>query len=103
MDIVIEATISSDRRLTDYELPPDAPVGPVRLVIQPAQEPARQHPPLTREAARDRLLAGGALNINHHAPTGTLPLSDEELAQLGRLEPGARSSEEIVDEDRGAY
>ncbi len=101
MEIVIEATISPDRRLIDYELPSDAPVGRVRLVIQLNPAVAQTQPALTREAARARLLAGGALNIHHHAPAGTVPLSDDELAELGHLERGARSSEEIMDEDRG--
>ena len=103
MDIVIEATISPDRRLTDYTLPPDAPAGRVRLVIQPAQGPTRPQPELTREEARARLLSGGALDTSHHAPAGTAPLSEEELDQLGQLGPGARSSEAILDEDRGQY
>src|SRR5512133_2585754 len=99
MDIVIEATISSDRRLTDYELPPDAPVGPVRLVIQPAQEWTRQQLPLTRETARARLLAAGALNTTYQAPADAALLPDDQLQRLVR--PDHRSLDQLLDEDRG--
>jgi hypothetical protein len=48
-------------------------------------------------------LAAGFLVTDIHAPPGAVELSNEELEQLGQLAPGARSSEELVDEDRGTY
>ncbi len=61
-----------------------------------------QHQPLTRDEARRRLLAAGALSI-HRAPEGTVMLSEDELIQLGQLAPGSRTSEALVDEERGQY
>ena len=99
MDIVIEAMISPDRRLTDYELPPDAPVGRVRLLIQSAKAAAGAHPVLTREEARARLLAGGALNTMYRAPADAVLLPDDELLRL--TQPGHRPLDQLLDEDRG--
>jgi hypothetical protein len=98
MDIVIEAMISPDRRLTDYELPPDAPVGRVRLLIQPAQRENSQQPSLTREEARARLLAGGALNTSYRAPEDAVLLPDDQLQRLAQ--PGHRSLDQLLDDDR---
>jgi hypothetical protein len=54
-----------------------------------------------RSAIRAKLKAAGYLSTAQYAPEGAQPLSDEELARIGTLPPGARSSEELVAEDRG--
>jgi hypothetical protein len=101
--ITIEAEVGQDHRLTQ-PLPPEVPVGRVKLVIQPVTEsptPAKQ--PLTREEARARLLAAGKLVTDLHAPEGTVALTPEERLRISQLPPGARPSEELINEDRGLY
>ena len=107
--VTVPVVIGEDRRLV-IELPDSTPVGPaeVDVIIRPrADGAARVDDPEVvnpaREAARAKLLAAGVLNTSIHAPVGTVPVSDEELERLGQLSPGARPSEELVDEDRGLY
>src|SRR4051794_36593830 len=85
MDIVIEAKISPDRQLIDYELPANAPIGRVRLVIQPAQDAPEPVLPLTRAAVRAKLLAAGRLNRVNHTPNGAIHLSSVEHQRLASL------------------
>src|SRR5579871_4032672 len=101
--ITIEAEVGQDHRLIQ-PLPPEVPVGRVRLIIQPVAEPAAAvKKPLTREEARAILLAAGKLVTDLRAPEGTIALTPEEILQIGQLPPGARTSEELIDEDRGPY
>ena len=104
MDIItIEAEVGHDHRLIE-PLPPEVPVGRVKLVIQPVEDsPAPVKQPLTREEARARLLAAGKLVTDLRAPEGTIALTPEERLRIGQLPPGARPSEEIINEDRGLY
>ncbi len=101
--IIIEAEVGPDHRLIQ-PLPPEVPVGRIKLVIQPINEvPAPTSHPLTREEARAKLLAAGKLVADLHPPEGTVALAAEELLQIGQLPPNARPSEELIDEDRGLY
>lgn len=100
--ITLSVEIPESRRLV-IELPPDIPSGAAEIVIKPQGVAATQTVYSARENARAKLLAGGALNISHHAPDDAVALSNEELERLGVLAPGARSSDEIIDEERGAY
>jgi hypothetical protein len=101
--IHIKTTIGEDRRLI-IDLPPDTPIGPAELVIHPAAKPtAPQSQTITRDQARAKLLAAGFLVTSIRAPEGTIPLTPEELLRMGQLPPGSRPSEELIDEDRGAY
>jgi hypothetical protein len=101
--IIIEAEVGHDHRLIDA-LPPEVPVGRVKLIIEPVQEsstPSKQ--PLSREEARAKLLAAGKLVSDLHAPEGTVALTPAERLRIGQLPPDARPSEELIDEDRGLY
>ncbi len=100
--IVIHTTIGEDRHLV-LDLPADTPTGPVELVIRAKQIVPESATELTREEARARLLAAGSLVTSIHAPEGTIALTPEELLELGKMPPGARPSEELIDEDRGLY
>ncbi len=101
--IRLSAVVGEDRRLV-IDLPPDTPLGPVELEVRPAAPvPTQRNKPLTREEARAKLLAAGYLVTSIHAPEGTVPLTAEERMEIGRLPPGARPSDELVDEDRGEY
>ena len=101
--IIIEAEVGHDHRLIDV-LPPEVPVGRVKLIIEPMQAlPTPSKRPLTREEARAKLLSAGKLVIDLHAPEGTVALTPEERLRIGQLPPDARPSEELIDEDRGLY
>jgi hypothetical protein len=100
--ITLSAVVGEDRRLI-IDLPPDTPVGPVELVVRPTTIPAPRSGNMTREEARAILLAAGSLVTTIRAPEGTVPLTPEEILEIGKLPPGARPSEELVDEDRGLY
>jgi hypothetical protein len=101
--ITIEAEVGHDHRLIDA-LPPEVPVGRVKLIIEPVQEsPTDSKHPLTREEARAKLLAAGKLVTDLHAPEGTIALTPEERLRIGQLPPDARSSEELINDDRGLY
>ena len=101
--IRLTAVVGEDRRLV-IDLPPDTPTGPVELEVRSAAPaPTVPDKPLTREEARAKLLAAGYLVTSIRAPEGTVPLTPEEILEIGKLPPGARPSEELVDEDRGEY
>jgi hypothetical protein len=95
--IIINTTLGEDRRLV-IDLPPDMPTGPLEITIRTAEADKLS---LSREEARARLLATGKLSTWTHAPAGTIPLSPEEILELGKLPAGARSLDELIDEDRG--
>jgi hypothetical protein len=100
--IVISVTLGEDRRLV-VDLPPDTPIGPAEVIIRPlATLPIEGSNP-AREAARAKLLAAGRLVTDIHAPKGIVPLSPEELLQIGTLPPGAPSLDDLINEDRGDY
>jgi len=94
--ITLSVVIGEDRRLV-IDLPKDTPTGPVELVIRPTTSNA------TREAARAKLLAAGALVTDLGLPDNLELVSNEELRRLGTMSPGARPSEELIAEDRGTY
>src|SRR5437899_1013052 len=100
--ITLSVDVGEDRRLI-IELPANVPVGPADVIIKPrGKEPVEPENP-AREAARAKLLAAGRLVVDFGIPDDIEPETDEELDELGRLAPGARPSEELVDEDRGTY
>lgn len=109
--VTLSATISEDHKLI-IELPKDIPSGEVEVIIrlvQPAQAAVThtddEYPPYNaaREAARAKMLAAGKLVTWIKAPEGTVPLTPEERMIIGTLPPGARPSEELINEDRGEY
>jgi hypothetical protein len=99
--ITLPAYIDENHHLI-IDLPPDIPSGAIEVVIRPLPAP-EQSIPLTRETARAKLLAAGALATYHRAPEGTVPLTPEQRMEIGKLPDWARPSEELVDEDRGEY
>lgn len=94
--ITIDAQVSADRRLI-YTLPPEVPVGRVKLVIQAVEEQ-----PLTREEARRRLLAAGKLVTTPIAPKDAIALSDDERNHLAQLFGGGpETTLDIINQERG--
>ena len=99
--IIIDAQVGQDHRLI-YELPPEVPVGPVKLVIQPIGAPPMQTgQSLTREEARRRLLAAGLLLTERVAPEGAVESDEQEHQRLAALFGQGPSLEALIDEDRG--
>jgi len=100
--VTLSAVVGPDHKLV-IDVPGEIPPGPVSVVIQPvaqSQGPTRE---LTREEARARLLAAGKLVTEFNTPADARPLTRKERHELGRLPPGARPSEELIDEDRGPH
>ena len=54
-------------------------------------------------AAREKLAQAGILATDLGIPEDIAPVSDEALERWGEMRPGARSSEELLNEDRGTY
>ena len=100
--IMLSVEIGEDRRLI-IDLPADTPVGQADLIIKPHGETVAQSNNPAREAIRAKLLAAGKLVTDIHAPEGTVLLTLAERQRIGQLTPGARSSEQLIDEDRGLY
>jgi hypothetical protein len=99
--------VGEDKRLT-IDLPAEVPVGPVDVVIIPRESAEVAYAPdyapewvAKREEFRRRLAEAGFLSTAHIAPPDTVPLSPHELLVVGTLPPGARPTDELVDEDRG--
>lgn len=97
--IILSAVVGADRRLV-IDLPPETPLGAVKLVILPV-DPVSPNP--ARDAARSRLLAAGALRTWVDVPPDAAPLALEERVRLGVIPPGSPTSEELVNEDRGEW
>lgn len=102
MDIIIEAKISPERQLIDYELPANVPIGRVRLVIQPAQNTPEPALLLTRATARAKLLAAGMLVTESFAPEGAVESDETEHRRLMEVFGQGPSSDQLIDEDRGS-
>jgi len=100
--VIIDAQVGPDRRLV-YTLPPNIPVGPVKLSIQPIEDPLpAPTQPLTREEARRRLLAAGKLGTAPLAPAGTVSLSDAERQRLAQLFGGGpMTTLDLINLERG--
>ena len=103
MDVItLSVEIGADRRLI-IDLPATTPIGQADLVITPHGKNKAQIVNPARESARATLLAAGKLVTDIHAPEDTVPLTLEERQRIGRLAPGARSSEDLINEERGTY
>jgi hypothetical protein len=95
--VTITVTVPPDRRLV-IDLPDDVPVGAtLQVVIRPPQGVS---PAL--ESARVLLAAAGKLADLGITDDEVEDVGDDEIEQLGRLAPGARSSDDLLDEERGA-
>lgn len=87
--VTIDARVGPDHRLV-YTLPPDIPVGPVKLMIQPVEE------------TRRRLLTAGKLGTAPLAPAGAVALSDAERQRLAQLfGGGSLTTLDLIKLDRG--
>ncbi len=74
----------------------DLVIVPRETITADSENPARQR-------ARAKLEAAGILATDFRVPDGVIALSEEDIAKLGQLTPGARPSEELIDEDRSLY
>ncbi len=112
MDAITIPVIVDENRRVVLKLPDSTPVGlaDLEIVVHPkadtangANETGIRGPNPATEAARAKLAAAGILRTDIYAPAGTAPPTDEEIERLGQLPPGARPSEELIDDDRGLY
>ena len=100
--IIVEAEIDHDKHII-AKLPNDIYVGRVKLTIEPLDVPESEPETLTLEMARAKLLAAGSLAVDLDIPDDLVPLTEEELDELGRSLPPGRSSDDLINEDRGDY
>jgi hypothetical protein len=105
--IKLSVWVGEDKKLT-IDLPAEIPVGPVDVVVIPYETIpptyASKYPDdwvEKREQFRQKLLEAGRLSTAHTASPDTVPLSPGELLRIGTLPPGARPTDELIDEDRG--
>jgi hypothetical protein len=105
--IKMSVWVGEDKTLV-VELPADTPTGLMEIVIIPQEVKGDTYSPQYPEAwvqkrkqLRQKLLEANLLSTAYHAPAGTVPLSPEALLRLGSLPPGIRSTDELIDEDRG--
>lgn len=100
----LETEISPDHTVI-IRLPDEVPVGTrVRVVveaIEPESSEAAPESAQSKKSARERLAQMGRLSTAHRLPPGTQVPTKEEVEAAGKLAPGARSSEELIDEIRG--
>ncbi len=99
--IIIEAEVGHDHRLVDA-LPPEVPVGRVRLVIEPMEQvptPSRQ--PLTREEAGRRWKAAGKMLTLPLTPEDAVESNEAEDRRLADLFGQGPTLDQLIDEDRG--
>ena len=107
--IKLSARISEDKKLI-IDLPADLPSGPVEVMITPQSVARSTYTPFypkvwaeKREQLRQKMLKAGILSIDYRAPSRTVPLSPDELLQIGTLPPGVQSTNAYIDEDRGPW
>jgi hypothetical protein len=99
--IRIEAEVGQDHRLVEA-LPPEVPVGRVKLVIEPLTEPpVGPKQSLTRDEARRRWKAAGKVLVEAPIPAGMVRSSEHEHLRLAQLFGQGPSSDQLIDEDRG--
>lgn len=104
--VKLSVYVGEDRRVT-IQLPDEVPVGSaeLELTIQP-ETPVKDNAATSeRERLRAKLIAAGKL-VNPDdmgIPDDIEYVSDEELDVIGKLPPGAPTSEELVNEDRGEW
>ena len=101
----INAVIGDDRKLT-IQLPDNVPPGEVEVVIRSNESTAStEKMPINaaRGAARLKLSALGALVTDFDVPANANRLSVEERMRIGTLPDNARSSLDLIDEDRGEW
>jgi hypothetical protein len=100
--ISLSVEIPPDHHLV-LDLPDELPTGRAQVTIMSQSEISAAPVNPSREVARAKLLAAGALVTSIRAPEETVLLSPEELLRIGTLPPGSPTSDELIDEDRGKY
>lgn len=97
--IRLSAVVDQDGELR-VKVPDSIAPGPVELVIE---SPRATLPPSTnpaREAARAKFAAAGLLSSAHRLPPGAVIPTEAEVRAAGVLPPGARPSEDLINQDR---
>jgi len=101
-EVTLNGLLDSDRHLV-VSVPDDVPVGPVEVIIRPLIGRANSGAALTRETAREKLRAAGLLSETASVPPDARALTPGERDLLGRKLIGQKTSDQLIDEDRGVY
>lgn len=100
--ITIEAEVGHDHRLVNA-LPPEVPVGRVRLIIEPLEEmPTPSNHPLSREEAYRRWREAGKTLTQRLTPEGVSESNEDEDRRLADLFGQGMTLDQLIDEDRGS-
>lgn len=102
--IKLSAIVGEDRQL-HIKLPDEIPAGTIEIVIRSTVAQPMADPTSEREIVRAKLMAAGILATPEELgiPEDIQPLPLEERLRIGTMPPGARPSEELIDEDRGDW
>lgn len=102
--LIFHIRVNEDRRVV-IDLPPDVPLGEFDVELRPKQ-PIPTSPTggeLTREEVRARMLAAGILATDISKPLEARELTPNEVLTLGRAPAGSKTSDQMIDEDRGEF
>ncbi len=100
--VMLSVYVGEDRNVT-IKFPDEVPVGQVDLIVQVPSQPTEVAENPERERLRAKLLAAGAILTHVDVPPGAKSLTVEERMRIGKMPPGARPSEALIDEDRGEW
>jgi hypothetical protein len=98
-DIWLSGVVTEDHELI-VKVPEDVSPGRVNVLLQTPQSDETIPTNPAREAARAKLAAAGLLSTAIRLPPGTVLPTEEEVKAAGILPPGARPSEDLINEDR---
>lgn len=100
--ITLSVEIGEDHRLV-IQLPPDTPIGTAQVTIYPQGATSEAVTNPAREEARAKLLAANILSTAHRVPENAPVVSPEERERIWALFSQGKTSDEIIDEERGLY
>jgi hypothetical protein len=100
--VKLSAIVDENRRLV-IDVPEEIPPGQVELVIRSENPVSGAHQNTARDSVRAKLLKKWALVTDVGVPEDVEPLTAEALLMAGRLADDARSSLDLINEDRGEW
>ncbi|MHB8624860.1 MAG: hypothetical protein ACYDBJ_00520 [Aggregatilineales bacterium] len=103
--ITLVYEVKDDRRLV-IDVPAELPIGTMQVTLTPLETVENVAASVinpAREAARAKLLAAGLFSTAYETIDVAPPLSEAEQERLKSLFSQGRTSDELIDEERGSY